>query len=208
MNSITFEMSLFRTVEQRALPFRHNALGVNAREIVPNNLGRGKNLAGTRGKSAPSLGRLTKSYRAGLAFPVARVHRKLKNFVQQDHIRIAASIFLTAVLEYLVAEVTELAGNAARDHRKQRIIPRFLQLAIRNDDELDKLLDHVFFPNSGVVPGSSQKSDVETKLEKKKPLACEKKAPSKSTKAKQGGKVIPKGRLALYSNSERSLSSE
>ena len=44
-----------------------------------------------------------------------------------------------AVIEYLAAEIIELASNAARDNKKKWVIPRHLQLAIRNDEELNKL---------------------------------------------------------------------
>ena len=61
-------------------------------------------------------------------------------------------MYLAAVLEYLTAEVLELAGNAARDNKKSRIIPRHLQLAVRNDEELNQLLQHVTFAEGGVLP--------------------------------------------------------
>merc|ERR1711974_588833 len=61
-------------------------------------------------------------------------------------------IFGFAVLEYLAAEILELAGNAARDNNKLRIIPRHIQLAVRNDEELNKLLADVTIASGGVIP--------------------------------------------------------
>eukprot|EP00058_Branchiostoma_floridae_P013785 XP_002599273.1 hypothetical protein BRAFLDRAFT_199801 [Branchiostoma floridae] len=107
--------------------------------------GRGK---GGKIRSKPR----SRSARAGLQFPVGRVHRFLRNGNYAERIGAGAPVYLAAVLEYLTAEVLELAGNAARDNKKNRIIPRHLQLAIRNDEELAKLLSGVTIAQGGVLP--------------------------------------------------------
>ncbi len=61
-------------------------------------------------------------------------------------------MYLAAVLEYLAAEILELAGNAAKDNKKHRIVPRHIQLAVRNDEELNKLLGGVTIASGGVLP--------------------------------------------------------
>jgi histone H2A len=53
-------------------------------------------------------------------------------------------------------QVLELAGNAAKDNKKNKIIPRHILLAIRNDDELRKLLMGVTITHGGVLPNIHQ----------------------------------------------------
>ena len=80
------------------------------------------------------------------------MHRYLKQGKYASRIGAGAPVYLAAVLEYLAAEILELAGNAARDNKKSRIIPRHVQLAVRNDEELNKLLAGVTIASGGVLP--------------------------------------------------------
>ncbi|XP_067884223.1 histone H2A-like [Heterodontus francisci] len=108
--------------------------------------GRGKTSGTARAKAK------SRSSRAGLQFPVGRVHRHLRKGNYAERVGAGAPVYLAAVLEYLTAEILELAGNEARDNKKTRIIPRHLQLAVRNDEELNKLLGGVTIAQGGVLP--------------------------------------------------------
>lgn len=111
--------------------------------------GRGKKLAVAAAKAKSSVSRST---RAGLQFPVGRIARLLRKGNFAARIGSGAAVYLTAVIEYLCAEVLELAGNASRDNKKLRIAPRHIQLAVRNDEELNTLLGGVTISEGGVLP--------------------------------------------------------
>ncbi|XP_029612940.1 late histone H2A.2.2 [Salmo trutta] len=107
-----------------------------------------------RGKKAVSKSKTptSRSVRAGLQFPVGRIHRLLKKGHYATRIGTGAAVYLAAILEYLCAEVLELSDNAARDNKKSRIAPRHIQLAVRNDEELNTLLGAVTISEGGVLP--------------------------------------------------------
>jgi histone H2A len=65
------------------------------------------------------------------------------NFLQYVNCLLCSTVWL---------QVLELAGNASRDNKKTRIVPRHIQLAVRNDEELSRLLGQVTIANGGVLP--------------------------------------------------------
>jgi len=106
------------------------------------------------GAEAEEKGKATRTSLAsktGLQFPVALVKTWMKKKAKQ-RINKGAPVYLTAVLQYLCAEVLELGGNAARDNKLTRITPRHLFLAISNDEELSSLCKHAIIPGAGVLP--------------------------------------------------------
>ncbi|KAM9450867.1 core histone macro-H2A.1 isoform 1-T4 [Clarias gariepinus] len=150
------------------------------------------------------LTKTSRSVRAGVIFPVGRMLRYIKHNLPKYRIGVGAPVYLAAVLEYLTAEILELAGNAARDNKKGRVTPRHILLAIANDEELNQLLKGVTIAAGGVLPnihpellakkrGSKGKLEVvvspppaKGKTSKKTPTA--KKTPSKkSSRVKRRG---------------------
>jgi hypothetical protein len=83
---------------------------------------KGAKAGGKKGKTGGS----GKSKKAGLTFPVGRTGSLIRKGRYSSRVGKGAPVYLAAVLEYLCAEMLELAGNASRDNKKRRITPRFL----------------------------------------------------------------------------------
>lgn len=95
---------------------------------------------------------VSRSKRAKLTLPVGRVARLLKDGNVASRISGSSAVFLTAVLQYMTAEVIALAGATAQGHSHKKITPRYIQLAVRSDDELRELLGSVTIGEGGVLP--------------------------------------------------------
>lgn len=70
-----------------------------------------------------------------LVFSLNTVKKLFKKSILEEDI-----IYLTAVLEYLTAELVELSINAAMVHNKFNVEAKYLFEAIENDTELKKLI--------------------------------------------------------------------
>ena len=142
---------------------------------------KGKKGAAGRKAGGPRKKSVTRSVKAGLQFPVGRIGRYLKKGRYAQRVGTGAPVYLAAVLEYLAAEVLELAGNAAKDNKKSRIVPRHLRVAIRNDQELGRLLGGVTIAHGGVLPNINPVLLPKKSVEKAEKTAA--KSPKKAAKS-------------------------
>ena len=104
------------------------------------------------------------SERAGTLFPVGRLNRYLKQGRYSERVGASAGAFMAAVLEYITAEILELAGDLSKDANMKTIKPSHINLGIRSDEELSKMIANT------VIFEGGQLMNINTELfpEKKK----------------------------------------
>ena len=122
-------------------------------------------------KKKPIKVKGSRSSICGLQFSV----RLIKSL--DDRLFNTASIYLTASLEYIIAELLELAGNSARDRRSHKITSKDLFISSFNDTEISELLKRINFEFIGGVcynilalMPNSQQSEISTLKEKEYPI--------------------------------------
>merc|ERR1719500_2325707 len=108
-------------------------------------------------RKVPKKNPVSKTKKSGLVLSVSRVHNRLKENRYANRVRVNASVYMAATLEYLVAEVLELAGNCARYFKKKRVTPRHIQLTLLHDLELKELTKGVIVPEGGVKENNIHK---------------------------------------------------
>ena len=95
---------------------------------------------------------LSRSTRAELQFPVSRVDRLLREGQFANRLSSATPVFLTAVLEYLIANILDLAGKEACTNHRVRISPEHVQTALVNNENLRCLFQPGAFSQPAASP--------------------------------------------------------
>lgn len=146
---------------------------------------------GSKSAKEKSTGPVPRSAKAGIIFPVTRVETLMMSLTSSERKSDGAAVYLAAVVEYVVAEILELAGNTARDDKRTRIIPRSILLAIENDIELKRLFSDTVL-SGGVVPFSVPAPEKKAVRQKSKKSTKSKKTSTKTKPSETSKKVVRK----------------
>ncbi|MFH4979913.1 hypothetical protein AB6A40_006622 [Gnathostoma spinigerum] len=137
---------------RRRMPAAESGSSKKVSDIAKRKIGMKAKFVSKPEREATKIKRTSKSARAGLQFPVTKFHRLLKQGRYAKRVSPSAAVYLSAVIEYLSAEMLELSGNACRDNCRHRLVPRHIVLAIKNDEELNQFCAKVTCPQGGVLP--------------------------------------------------------
>lgn len=119
-------------------------------------------LSGKEKKAAAS-----RSSKAGLTMPVSRVNRHLKLSRVTERVGCTTPVFMACVLEYVLSEVLELAGNKCQKDKHKRVSVSDIVYAIRTDKELHKLMEGFRFFTGDKLQNVSQAVTLEEEKVKK-----------------------------------------
>ena len=89
--------------------------------------------------------------RAGLIVAPSKCSRMMKKMRLSARFGSGGGVFMAGVLQYLMSEILELSGEVCLAKGKQRLAPRHMQLAIRGDEELNKMFAMTQISSGGSI---------------------------------------------------------
>ena len=90
--------------------------------------------------------------RAGIAFAPARCQRLLRQGRYSERLSVGAGAYMAGVLQYLCEELCELSGDMCESRKRKTIAPEHINLAMRSDHELAKLMFKTTIAQGGMLP--------------------------------------------------------
>jgi hypothetical protein len=83
---------------------------------------------------------ISRSKRANLKFPVARVDKRARKVSPKMKFREDSHVFLTGVLEYILSKVIILSVHET----KKRIQPKTIQEGLKSNEDYNRLFGNMF----------------------------------------------------------------
>ena len=99
----------------------------------------------------------SRSQRAGVIFPVGRIHRHMKEGRYAERISSDAPVYMAAVLQQVVEEVFKEANTRKEKKEQKRLIPNNILTAIRKDKELNEIFRDIVIREGGVPRAEKEK---------------------------------------------------
>ena len=87
---------------------------------------------------------------ANISFPVARIRTRMRKFMANKTVTKHGAIFLAAEMEYILAEVVDLAGNMMESDKRKTLQGRHLFKAVQDDAELNNFFGKGLIHEGGV----------------------------------------------------------
>lgn len=99
---------------------------------------------------------VTGAHRAGVVFAPARCNRMLRQGRFSERMGSSAGVFMAGVLQYIAEELCELSGDMCESYKKKTITPQHINLAMRSDPELNKLMHQTTVSMGGMLPNINE----------------------------------------------------
>ena len=94
--------------------------------------------------------------KAGIVFAPARCTRLLRQGRYSERMGMGAGAYMAGVLQYITEELCELAGDMCESRKRKTISPEHLNLAMRSDHELAKLMYRATISQGGMLPNINE----------------------------------------------------